>query len=117
MTEKEKGATLSNTPNTIKNNTSAKVQNIPDVGKDMNVILDFFRYVEETRLGASLRTGILLGSVCRYVDYLLKIGALQVTKIAPDKRTKHDAQYLSADSSKWQKPKFVQLSLFGEGNL
>ena len=117
MTEKEKGATLSNTPNTIKNNTSAKLQNIPDVGKDMNVILDFFRYVEETRLGASLRTGILLGSVCRYVDFLLKIGALQVTKIAPDKRTKHDAQYLSADSSKWQKPKFVQLSLFGEGNL
>ena len=117
MTEKEKGATLSNTPNTIKNNTSAKLQNIPDVGKDMNVILDFFRYVEETRLGASLRTGILLGSVCRYVDYLLKIGAVQVTKIAPDKRTKHDAQYLSADSSKWQKPKFVQLSLFGEGSL
>ena len=112
MTEKEKGATLSNTPNTIKNNTSAKLQNIPDVGKDMNVILDFFRYVEETRLGASLRTGILLGSVCRYVDFLLKIGALQVTKIAPDKRTKHDAQYLSADASKWQKPKFVQLSLF-----
>ena len=112
MTEKEKGATLSNTPNTIKNNTSAKLQNIPDVGKDMNVILDFFRYVEETRLGASLRTGILLGSVCRYVDYLLKIGAVQVTKIAPDKRTKHDAQYLSADSSRWQKPKYVQLSLF-----
>ena len=117
MTEKEKGATLSNTPDNTKNNTSAKLQNIPDVGKDMNVILDFFRYVEETRLGASLRTGILLGSVCRYADYLLKIGALQVVKIAPDKRTKHDAQYLSADSSKWQKPKFVQLSLFGEGSL
>lgn len=114
MDKKEKGATLSNTPNTIKNNTGAKLQNIPDVGKDMNVILDFFRYVEETRLGASLRTGILLGSVCRYVDYLLKIGALQVTKIAPDKRTKHDAQYLSADVTKWQKPKFVQLSLFKE---
>ena len=65
MEGKEKGATQSNTPN---DNTGAKLQNIPDVGKDMNVILDFFRYVEETRLGASLRTGILLGSVCRYVD-------------------------------------------------
>ena len=117
MKEKEKGATCNHTPDNTKNSTSAKVQNIPDVGKDVNVILDFFRYVEETRLGASLRTGILLGSVCRYVDYLLKIGALQVVKIAPDKRTKHDAQYLSADSSKWQKPKFVQLSLFGEGSL
>ena len=112
MEGKEKGATQSNTPNTIKNNTGAKLQNIPDTHKDINVILDFFRYVEETRLGASLRTGILLGSVCRYVDYLLKIGAVQVTKIAPDKRTKHHAQYLSADVTKWQKPKFVQLSLF-----
>ena len=117
MEGKEKGATLSNTPSTIKNNTRAKVQKIPDTQKDMSVILDFLRYVEETRLGASLRTGILLGSVCRYVDYLLKIGALQVVKIAPDKRTKHDAQYLSADVTKWQKPKFVQLSLFGEGSL
>ena len=40
-----------------------------------------------------------------------------MVKIAPDKRTKHDAQYLSADVTKWQKPKFVQLSLFGEGSL
>lgn len=116
MDKKEKGATLSNTPNS-KNNTEAKVQKNPDIGKDLAEVWEFFRYVETTRLDCSLSTGILLGSVCRYVDYLLKIGALQVTKIAPDKRTKHDAQYLSADSSKWQKPKFVQLSLFGEGNL
>ena len=109
MRTQRKGATLSNTPT---DNAGAKVLNIPDTYKDMNVILDFFRYVEETRLGASLRTGILLGSVCRYVDYLLKIGALAVTKIAPDTRTKHDAQYLSANPDLWQKPKYVQLSLF-----
>ena len=114
MEEKEKGATCNHTPDNTKNNTSAKVQNISDVGKDLAEVWEFFRYVETTRLDCSLSTGILLGSVCRYVNYLLKIGALQVTKIAPDKRTKHDAQYLSADSSKWQKPKFVQLSLFGE---
>ena len=112
MKEKEKGATLSNTPNTIKNNTGAKVQNIQDTHKDMSIVLDYFRCISGTSLDCSLSTGILLGSVCRYVDYLLKIGAVQVTKIAPDKRTKHDAQYLSADSSKWQKPKYVQLSLF-----
>ena len=112
MTEKEKGATLSNTPNTIKNNTSAKVQNIPDVGKDINVILDFFRYVEETRLGASLRTGILRNSVTFHIDALQKLGLIQVVKVAPDKHTGYKAKYYSADSSKWQKPKFVQLSLF-----
>ena len=114
MKENAKGQTSSHTPSTIKNNTGAKVQNFPDIGKDLAEVWEFFRYVETTRLDCSLSTGILLGSVCRYVNYLLKIGALQVTKIAPDKRTKHDAQYLSADSSKWQKPKFVQLSLFGE---
>ena len=117
MDKKEKGATCNHTPDNTKNNTSAKLQKIPDIGKDLAEVWEFFRYVETTRLDCSLSTGILLGSVCRYVDYLLKIGALQVTKIAPDKRTKHDAQYLSADSSKWQKPKFVQLSLFGEGSL
>ena len=108
MNTKRKGATLSNTPT----EAGAKVANFPDVRKDMLEVLDFFRYVEETRLGASLRTGILLGSVCRYVDYLLKIGALTVTKIAPDARTKHDAQYLSANPDLWDKPRYVQLSLF-----
>ena len=112
MEEKEKGATCNHTPDNTKNNTSAKLQKIPDIGKDLAEVWEFFRYVESTRLDCSLSTGILLGSVCRYVDYLLKIGALKVTKIAPDKRTKHDAQYLSADVTKWQKPKFVQLSLF-----
>ena len=112
MEKKGKGVTCNHPPNNTKNNTEAKLQNIPDVGKDLAEVWEFFRYVETTRLDCSLSTGILLGSVCRYVNYLLKIGALQVTKIAPDKRTKHDAQYLSADSSKWQKPKFVQLSLF-----
>ena len=112
MDKKEMGQTSSHTPSTIKNNTGAKVQNFPDTHKDMSIVLDYFRCISGTSLDCSLSTGILLGSVCRYVDYLLKIGALQVVKIAPDKRTKHDAQYLSADSSKWQKPKFVQLSLF-----
>ena len=106
MKENAKGQTSSHTPSTIKNNTGAKVQNFPDIGKDLAEVWEFFRYVESTRLDCSLSTGILLGSVCRYVDYLLKIGALKVTKIAPDKRTKHDAQYLSADVTKWQKPKF-----------
>ena len=64
MKEKEKGATLSNTPN-AKNNTSAKVQKIPDIGKNLAEVWKFFRYVEITRLACSLSTGILLGSVCR----------------------------------------------------
>ena len=40
MTEKEKGATLSNTPT---DNTEAKVQNFPDIGKDLAEVWEFFR--------------------------------------------------------------------------
>ena len=58
MEGKEKGATLSNTPNS-KNNTEAKVQKIPDIGKDLAEVWEFFRYVESTRLDCSLSTGIL----------------------------------------------------------
>ena len=71
MKENAKGQTSSHTPSTIKNNTGAKVQNFPDIGKDLAEVWEFFRYVESTRLDCSLSTGILLGSVCRYVDYLL----------------------------------------------
>ena len=35
MKEKEKGATCNHTPDNTKNNTSAKVQKIPDIGKDL----------------------------------------------------------------------------------
>ena len=47
MDKKEKGATLSNTPT---DNTEAKVQNIPDTRKDINVILDFFLLLSDKTL-------------------------------------------------------------------
>ena len=112
MTEKEKGATLSNTPNTIKNNTGAKVQNIQDTHKDMTVVLDYFRCISGTSLDCSLSTGILRNSVTFHIDTLQKLGLIQVVKIAPDKHTGYKAKYYSADPARWQKPKYVQLSLF-----
>ena len=116
MEGKEKGATLSNTPNS-KNNTEAKVQKIPDVGKDMSIVLDYFRCISGTSLDCSLSTGILRNSVTFHIDTLQKLGLIQVVKIAPDKHTGYKAKYYSADPARWQKPKFVQLSLFGEGSL
>ena len=112
MTEKEKGATLSNTPNTIKNNTGAKVQNIQDTHKDMSIVLDYFRCISGTSLDCSLSTGILRNSVTFHIDTLQKLGLIQVVKIAPDKHTGYKAKYYSADPARWQKPKYVQLSLF-----
>ena len=112
MEGKEKGATQSNTPNTIKNNTEAKVQNIQDTHKDMTVVLDYFRCISGTSLDCSLSTGILRNSVTFHIDTLQKLGLIQVVKIAPDKHTGYKAKYYSADPARWQKPKYVQLSLF-----
>ena len=117
MEGKEKGATLSNTPSTIKNNTRAKVQKISDTHKDMSIVLDYFRCISGTSLDCSLSTGILRNSVTFHIGTLQKLGLIQVVKIAPDKHTGYKAKYYSADPARWQKPKFVQLSLFGEGNL
>ena len=112
MEKKGKGATQSNTPNTIKNNTGAKVQNIQDTHKDMSIVLDYFRCISGTSLDCSLSTGILRNSVTFHIDTLQKLGLIQVVKIAPDKHTGYKAKYYSADPARWQKPKYVQLSLF-----
>ena len=117
MKENAKGQTSSHTPSTIKNNTGAKVQNIPDTRKDISIVLDYFRCISGTSLDCSLSTGILRNSVTFHIDTLQKLGLIQVVKIAPDKHTGYKAKYYSADPARWQKPKFVQLSLFGEGNL
>ena len=109
MDKKEKGATLSNTPT---DNTEAKVQNFPDIHKDMSIVLDYFRCISGTSLDCSLSTGILRNSVTFHINTLQKLGLIQVVKIAPDKHTGYKAKYYSADPARWQKPKYVQLSLF-----
>lgn len=109
MDKKEKGATLSNTPT---DNTEAKLQNFPDIHKDMSIVLDYFRCISGTSLDCSLSTGILRNSVTFHIDTLQKLGLIQVVKIAPDKHTGYKAKYYSADPARWQKPKYVQLSLF-----
>lgn len=112
MEGKEKGATCNHTPDNTKNNTSAKVQKIPDTQKDMSIVLDYFRCISGTSLDCSLSTGILRNSVTFHIDTLQKLGLIQVVKIAPDKHTGYKAKYYSADPARWQKPKYVQLSLF-----
>ena len=110
-TQRKGAATLSNTPT---NNAGAKVQNIPDTHKDITEVLTYFQCISGTSRDCARSTGILRNSVTYHIDALLKMGLLQVVKIAPDVHTGHKAQWYSADPSKWQKPKFVQLSLFEE---
>lgn len=110
METQRKGAThYGNTPT---DNAGAKVQNIPDTHKDITEVLTYFQCISGTSLDCALSTGILRNSVTYHIDTLLKMGLLQVVKIAPDVHTGHKAQWYSADPSKWQKPRYIQLSLF-----
>lgn len=110
MEIQRKGAAVANTLM----NAGAKIINNGGNSKDLTEVLVYFQKREGTSLDCALGTGILRNSITYYIDSLLKMGLLQVVRIAPDFNTRHKAQWYSADPSKWQKPKHLQLSLFDE---
>lgn len=91
--------------------TGAKVRQEKDIEK----VLDFFRYTVGTTLDCMFATGILRNSVTWYVRDLEQMGLLQAIYKAKDKRTHFMAKHYSADPSKWVNKPDTQLSLFGEG--
>lgn len=93
------------------NFSTAKVCN----PKDINKVLDYFRYKDGTTLDCKIATGILRNSITWYVAQLEQLGLLQAVSVKPDAHTGFKAKYYSADPSKWIKRKPIQLSLFGEG--
>ena len=95
----------------IQNLTGAKVRQEKDIEK----VLDFFRYTVGTTLDCMFSTGILRNSVTWYVHDLERLGLLQAIYKARDKRTHFMAKHYSADPSKWVNKPDTQLSLFGEG--
>lgn len=84
------------------------------VSKDINKILDYFRYKTGTTLDAMIDTGILRNSITWYVSQLEKLGLLQAVFIRPDNHTGYKAKYYSADPNKWRNHIPVELSLFGK---
>ena len=95
----------------IQDLTGAKVRQEKDIEK----VLDFFRYTVGTTLDCMFATGILRNSVTWYVRDLEQMGLLQAIYVAPDRRTHFMAKHYSADPSKWVNKPDTQLSLFGEG--
>lgn len=86
--------------------------------KDLNKVLEYFRYTVGTTLDCFFATGVLRNCITWYVQDLEKMGLLQAIYTARDKRTHFLAKHYSADPSKWQKkPQDTQLDLFGEGKL
>ena len=83
--------------------------------KDIEKVLDFFRYKVGTTLDCMFATGVLRNCITWYVRDLEQMGLLQAIYVAPDKRTHFMAKHYSADPSKWQNKPDMQLSLFVEG--
>ena len=85
----------------IQDLTGAKVRQEKDIEK----VLDFFRY----------KVGTTLDCITWYVKDLEQMGLLQAIYKARDKRTHFMAKHYSADPSKWVNKPDTKLSLFGEG--
>lgn len=105
MTEKKRAA-IEAAPNT----STANVQN----PKDLDKVLEYFRYTVGTTLDCFFATGVLRNCITWYVRDLENMGLLQAIYVAPDKRTHFLAKHYSADPSKWEKKPDTQLFLFGE---
>ncbi|HIX87181.1 MAG TPA: hypothetical protein H9848_11340 [Candidatus Parabacteroides intestinigallinarum] len=96
----------------IQNLTGAKVRQEKDIEK----VLDFFRYKVGTTLDCMFATGVLRNCITWYVPDLERLGLLQAIYIAKDRRTHFYAKHYSADPAKWVQVKTdAQLSLFGKG--
>ena len=95
----------------IQDLTGAKVRQEKDIEK----VLDFFRYKVGTTLDCMFATGILRNCITWYIRDLERLGLLQAIYVAPDRRTHFMAKHYSADPSKWRNKPNPQLSLFGEG--
>ena len=84
--------------------------------KDICKVLDFFRYKVGTSLDCALATGILRNSVTWYIQDLIDEGLLQSIGRSKDATTCYQANYYTADKSKWVHRGPVQLNLW-EGTL
>ena len=83
--------------------------------KDIEKVLDFFRYKVGTTLDCMFATGVLRNCITWYVRDLERLGVLQAIYKAPDRRTHFIAKHYSADPQKWQNKLDTQLSLFEKG--
>ena len=69
--------------------------------KDIDKVLEYFRYTTGTTLDAMLDTGILRNSITWYVRDLEKLGLLQAIARKADTHTGRMAKYYSANPELW----------------
>ena len=83
--------------------------------KDIEKVLDFFRYKVGTTLDCMFATGVLRNCITWYIRDLERMGLLRAIYKSKDKRTHFMAKHYSADPTRWKNEPDTQLSLFGEG--
>jgi hypothetical protein len=93
----------------------AKLAKPEENPKDLERIYLWYKENVGTTLDAALATGILRNSITYYVDHLECAKKLQAIYKDYDKTTHKMAKHYTANQTLWTKPKYVQLSLFEEG--
>ena len=92
-------------------NNDAKVSK----SKDIDKVLEYFRYTMGTTLDAMLATGVLRNSITWYVKELEDLGLLQAITRKVDAHTGRIAKYYSANPELWTRPEMRQLYQNREG--
>ena len=90
---------------------TTKVNNLNEKTKDLEHVLQFFRYKVGTSLDCALQTGILRNSITWYIKELEELNILQAIKKAKDSTTGFLAKHYSADPKLWREKKNRQLEL------
>ncbi len=80
--------------------------------KDVEKVLNYFQYNVGTSLDCAMATGILRNSITYYISFLIELGLLGIVRRDKDRTTRHWAFHYSADSSLWQKRRWLQLKLW-----
>lgn len=87
------------------------------ISKDIDKVLEYYRYKTGTTLDAMLATGVLRNSITWYVKELEEMGLLQAIARKADSHTGRLAKHYSANPKLWTRLKTRQLFLFGEDEL
>lgn len=113
MSEKRKAATAvaATAIKRGKSDCNTKVNNLNEKTKDLERVLQYYRYKVGTSLDCALQTGILRNSITWYIKDLTELGLLQAIKKAKDSTTGFLAKHYSADPKLWREIKNRQLEL------
>lgn len=97
--------------------TGAKVGNLSETGKDLQKVLDYFRYTTGTTLDCAMSVKVLRNSITWYVCTLEKMNLLQAIYVKRDRTTGRMAKHYSGNPKLWVNNCTKELSLFEERDL